>query len=193
MLKLNIRHSLPQIGLRIQQSRVEEAHDEQPVITGRRRQAQSQKWITQPKIDINSYQSRHAYGNSTMSDFARENQRRGLSDVQNAVSSHAQETWSIINNAAKSGNYVRNHAEQIRQAEFMEQRYLVAVAIPDAVTELEEASELIGDIDVGETDINFELAPQPTIRITTGSAETYLRDRGFIRQWTTQDRFDIYA
>ena len=75
----------------------------------------------------------------------------------------------------------------------MEQRYLVAVAIPDAVTELEEASELIGDIDVGETDINFELAPQPTIRITTGSAETYLRDRGFIRQWTTQDRFDIYA
>lgn len=193
MLRLNIRHSLPQIGLRIQHSRVEEAHDQQPVMTGHRRQAQSQKWITQPEIDINAYQSRHAYGNSTMGDFARENGQRGLSDVQSAISKKAQESWSMINNAAKSGNYVRNRAEQDRQAEIMEQRYLVAVGIPDPTTTLERPSELIGDIDVGETNTDFDVASWPTIRITTGSVETYLQDRGFLRQWTTQDRFDIYA
>ena len=193
MLKLNIRHSLPQIGLRIQHSRVEQAHDEQPVMTGRRRQAQSQKWITQPKIDINAYQSRHVYGNSTGIDFARENGRRGLSDVQEAISSHAQESWSMINNAAKSGNYVRNRAEQDRQADIMKQRYIVAVGIPDPTTTLERPSEVIGDIDVGETNIEFDVASWPTIRISPGSVETYIQDRGFLRQWTTQDRFDIYA
>lgn len=193
MLRLNIRHSLPQIGLRIQHSRVEEAHDQQPVMTGHRRQAQSQKGFTQPKTDINAYQSRHAYGNSTMGDFTKEYGQRGLSDVQSAISEKAQESWSMINNAAKSGNYVVNRAEQDRQAEIMQQRYLVAVGIPDPTTTLERPSEVIGDIDVGETDINIEVASQPIIRITTGSVETYIQDRGFLRQWTTQDRFDIYA
>ena len=193
MLKLNIRHSLPQIGLRIQHSRVEEAHDQQPVMTAHRRQAQSQKWITQPKIDINAYQSRHVYGNSTMGDFTKENGQRGQSDVQEAISSHAQESWSMINNAAKTGNYVRTRAEQKRQADIMQQRYLVAIGIPDPTTTLERPSELIGDIDVGETNINFDVASWPTVRITTGSVETYIQDRGFLRQWTTQDRFDIYA
>lgn len=99
----------------------------------------------------------------------------------------------MIENAAKSGNYIRERAEQIRQADIMEQRYLVAGAIPDPITTVEEPSRYVGDIDTGDTDISFDLASWPTIQITTGSVETYIRDRGFLRQWTTQDRFDIYA
>ncbi len=193
MLKLNIRHQLPQIGLRIQHSRVEQAHDEPAVIRGHTEQAQSRKWITQPRIDIHSYQSRHAYGNSNMSDFTRENGQKGISDVQAAISAHAQESWSMINNASKPGNYVANRAEQQRQADIMQQRYLVAIGIPDPTTTLERRSELTGDIQVAETELDIDVPPEPTVEITTGSVETYLQNKGFLRQWTTQDRFDIYA
>lgn len=193
MLKLNIRHQLPQIGLRIQHSRVDQAHDNQATIRGHTEQAQSRKWITQPRIDIHSYQSRHAYGHSTMDDFTKEHGQQGISDVQAANSAHAQEAWSMINNAAKSGNYVVNRAEQQRQADIMQQRYLVAAAIPDPTTTLEERSELIGDIQVADAQIEFDVPREPTIEITTGSVETYLQNQGFLRQWTTKDRFDIYA
>ncbi|MBR1579088.1 MAG: hypothetical protein IJ668_01090 [Selenomonadaceae bacterium] len=193
MLKLNIRHSLPQIGLRIQHSRVEQAHDEQPVMHTNRRQARSNKGSTQAELGADSYRSRHSYGNTNMTDFTRENGQRGIGDVQSAVAAHARESWSMIENAAKSGNYIRERAEQIRQADIMEQRYLVAGAIPDPITTVEEPSRYVGDIDTGDTDISFDLASWPTIQITTGSVETYIRDRGFLRQWTTQDRFDIYA
>lgn len=193
MLKLNIRHQLPQIGLRIQHSRVEHAHDNPAVIRGHTEQAQSRKWITQPRIDIHSYQSRHAYGNSTMGDFTKENGQKGISDVQAAVSAHAQETWSMIDNASKRGNYVANRAEQQRQADIMKQRQLIVVGIPDPTTELVERSELTGDIQVAETQLDIDVPPAPTIEITTGSVETYLQNQGFIRQWTTKDHFDIYA
>ena len=193
MLKLNIRHQLPQIGLRIQHSRVDQAHDNQATMRGHTEQAESRKWITQPRIDIHSYQSRHAYGNSNMSDFTRENGQKGISDVQAAISAHAQESWSMINNASKPGNYVANRAEQQRQADIMQQRYLVAIGIPDPTTTLERRSEIIGDIQVAETDLDIDVPPEPTVEITTGSAETYLQNKGFLRQWTTQDRFDIYA
>lgn len=193
MLKLNIRHQLPQIGLRIQHSRVEQAHDNPATIRGHTEQAESRKWITQPRIDIHSYQSRHAYGHSTMGDFTKENGQKGLSDVQAAISAHAQESWAMIDNASKPGNYVVNRAEQQRQADIMQQRYLVAIGIPDPTTTLERRSEVIGDIQVAETQIDFDVPPAPTIEISTGSVETYLQNQGFLRQWTTQDRFDIYA
>ncbi|MBQ9477948.1 MAG: hypothetical protein IJU71_00160, partial [Selenomonadaceae bacterium] len=147
----------------------------------------------QAKIDIDSYQSRHAYGSTNMTDFTRENGQRGISDVQAAVAAHARESWSMIDNAAKAGNYVRNRAEQARQADIKQQRYLVAAAIPNPTTTVEEPSQYVGDIDTGETRVSVDLASWPTVQITTGSVETYIRDRGFLRQWTTQDRFDIYA
>ena len=193
MLKLNIRHQLPQIGLRIQHSRVDQAHDNQATMRGHTEQAESRKWITQPRIDIHSYRSRHAYGNSTMDDFTKENGQKGISDVQAAISAHAQEAWSMIDNASKTGNYVVNRAEQQRQADIMQQRELVVVGIPDPTTTLEERSELIGDIRVADAQIEFDVPREPTIEITTGSVETYLQNQGFLRQWTTGDRFDIYA
>ena len=193
MLRLNIRHQLPQIGMNIQHSRVNEAHDNQAINHGSVRQARSTKGFTQARIDINAYQSRHSYGNSTMGDFTRENGQRGISDVQSAVASHAQETWSEINNASKPGNYIRNRAEQERQSDMMQQRYLVAIAVPDATTTVEEASQSTGDIDVGETRTEYEVPRAPTIDITTGSVETYIQNQGFLRQWTTQDQYDIYA
>ncbi len=193
MLKLNIRHALPQIGMNIQHSRVVEAHDNQAVNQSSVRQARSTKGFTQAKIDINAYRSRHSYGNSTMGDLTREYGQRGISDVQSAVSSHANETWALINNASKPGNYIRNRAEQDRQSELMKQRYIVAVAIPDAPPEVAEASRSTGDIDVGETRLEYDVPRAPTINIQPGSVETYIQNQGFLRQWTTQDHYDIYA
>ena len=193
MLRLNIRHALPQIGMNIQHSRVEEAHDNQAVNRSSVRQARSTKGFTQAKLDINAYQSRHSYGNSTMGDFTREYGQRGISDVQSATSAHAREAWSMINNAAKAGDYIANRAEQDRQSEMMRQSNIVVVAIPDATTSVEEASQSTGDIDVGETRIEYDVPSAPTINITTGSVETYIQNQGFVRQWTTQDHYDIYA
>lgn len=193
MLRLNIRQSLPRIGLRIEHSRVNEAHDNQATIEIHTRRARTTQGSTQERLGIDSYPSRHSYGNTNMTDFTRENGQRGLSDVQSAISAHAQESWSMIDNAAKTGDYVTRRAEQDRQAEIMEQRYLVVEAIPDPNIYVAEPARVEGEIDAGEVQITADVPRAPTIDITPGRAETYLQYRGDLRMWVTQNRYDIYA
>ena len=156
LMRLNIRHALPQIEIRNYQSRIEDSHMIPAKLSASdNEQARSNKSVTQARIDIDSYQSRHAYGATNMTDFARENGQRGISNVQSADSSHAQKTWSIIDNAAKR--------------------------------------EVVGETDRGDLTLDIETTPYASIKITPGSAETHLKDEGFIRRWLTLDKYDIYA
>ena len=192
MLRLNIRHALPQTAIRNYQSRIEDSHMIPAQIRTNNQQAQSNKGVTQPQIDIDSYQSRHAYGASNMTDFTREKGQKGISDVQAADSRHVQSTWSLIENAARRGNYVQQQAQQKLFEDAHKTANIEALMIPDPTTTAQE-SEIVGESDRGDVTAEISTTPFASIEITPGSAETYMKDPGFIRRWVTQDKYDIYA
>ena len=193
ILRLNMRHALPQIDIRSRQSTVDDSHMVPAQLHTNNRQARSNKGVTQARIDIDSYPSRKAYGYKKMGDFTRENGQQGIADVQAGVSRHAQATWSIIDNAPKRGDYVQQQAEQKIYSEAKKSRYLEAQHIPDPQISLAEPSQVVGEPDLGDVTAQIDAKSYASIQITRGSAETYLKDKGFFRQWVTEDKYDIYA
>ena len=81
MRYLNIRSTLPIIGMRIQYNSLESGIH-QPRYEQETQQARSNRGVTQPKLSIDSYPSRHSYGYTNHTDFARENLERGMSEVR---------------------------------------------------------------------------------------------------------------
>ena len=76
MLYLNVRHTLPMIGMRVQRNTLDSSIN-QPRYEQETQTARSNRGVTQPKLTINSYPSRHSYGYTNNTDFARENYERG--------------------------------------------------------------------------------------------------------------------
>ena len=193
ILRLNMRHALTQIVIRCRQSTVDDSHMVPAQLHTNNQQARSNKGATQARIDIDSYPSRRAYGYRKMGDFTRENGQQGIADVQAGVSRHTQAAWSFIENAAKRGDYIQQRAEQEIYSEAKKTRYLEAQHIPDPQVTLAEPSEVVGEPDLGDVTAEIDAKSYASISITTGSAETYLKDKGFLHRWVTQDKYDIYA
>ena len=191
--RLNIRHALPQIDIRTRRTTVDDSHMVPAEIHTGTRQARSNKGATQARIDINSSPSRKAYGHRTMDDLTGENGQKGIADAQSGMSKHTQEAWSVIENGPKSGDYVQKQAEQKIYSEAKKRRYLEAQHIPEPQITLAEPSEVVGEPDLGDVTAKIDAKSYASIKITTGNAETYLKDKGFIRRWVTQDKYDIYA
>lgn len=191
MARLNIRHELPQIGLRRTPGQLETGII-QPRPQGTNRQARSNKTTTQPSVEINNYSSRRAYGHRTMGDLTSELGRRGLSAAQAATSESANKCWSIINNAAKRGNYVVQTAKSEMFSDYQARIVFAVNFIPNPQVRGHPA-EVIGEPDLGDISVSFETEPNARIRYTPGSVETYLQNEGFIRNWVSNDKYDIYA
>ena len=105
MLYLNTRHTLPVVGYRIQRNTVDTGIV-QPQYEQETQQARSNRGFTQPKITIDSYPSRHSYGYTNNTDFARENYERGMSEVQKGTSKHTQMAWALAEDGPKQGRQV---------------------------------------------------------------------------------------
>ncbi len=193
MLRLNMSHQLPTIGLRINHTTVDDSHMIPAQIHTNDRQARSNKGATQARIDINSYPSRKAYGHRNMNDLTRENGQKGLSDVQSADSRHTQAAWSYIENAAKKGNYIQQRAEQAIYSEAKKTRMLEAQFIPNPQITLSESSQVVGETDVGDVTAEIDAKSYASIQITTGGVQTYIQDQGFLHRWITQDKYDMYV
>ena len=192
MLRLNIRHELPQIGMQITRGRVEKAAVIKPQIHTNDRQAKSNKWVTQTKIDIDSYQSQRVTGRRKMSDLAREREQKGISDARQSTKSHTQTAWARIDNGAKKGDDI---ASQYRRQLFQD-----AVAEPVFSLEWTHGAEiyvtkaqLTGTPEVGDVTAEIQTAPSADIQTSQGGVRTYIENQGFLRQWVTEDYYDIYA
>lgn len=192
MLRLNMSHQLPTTGLNIRHSSVDDAHMIPAQVHTNNRQARSNKTATQVKVDINSYPSRKAYGHRTMNDLTKENGQKGISDVQSSNSGHTQSAWSFIENAAKKGNYIHQRAEQNLYSEAKKTRRLEIQDIPDPQFSV-EPSEVIGEPDLGDVTAEIQTQPFASVKCTTGSAQTYVQDKGFLHRWITQDKYDMYV
>ena len=131
MRYLNIRSTLPVIGMRIQYNSLESGIH-QPRYEQETQQARSNRGVTQPKLSIDSYPSRHSYGYTNNTDFARENYERGMSEVRKGTSKHTQMAWALAEDGPKPGRQVGIElAKRDMENRMTQQRQLVAAAIPD--------------------------------------------------------------
>lgn len=193
MLRLNIRHQLPQIGLRIQHSTLDKATTTPARVSVNNEQAKSNKRATQMSSSSESYESQYVTGRRTMLDYARERGRQGLSDVQKATSRKTQTAWSRLDNGAKRGDdiaaYLRNHIFEGYEAE-----PVFSLQWTKGATVQVEPSQVVGESERGDVTADIQAgAISADIRTTQGGVQTYIRDQGFLRQWVTEDYYDIYA
>ena len=193
MLCLNIRSTYPRIGLHTQLGQLD--NQMRPAQLHTDYQApRANVHATLVKVDIDQYPSRHAYGSSTMGDFAAANEQQGLADVQEGVSERTQGAWDNVENGAKPGGQSRPIAcikNQIQQ-KIAQQRYLVAAAIPDPVFTV-TPSIVQGDIDTGKDEVTAETYAFAEGTFTPGQVQVYLEQAGSVRMWTTEGQYDIYA
>lgn len=54
-------------------------------------------------------------------------------------------------------------------------------------------SELTGTIDPGDVTEHVDTDAFAQTHFTPGQVETYLKQKGSVHQWVTEDRYDIYA
>ena len=192
MLRLNIRHRLPQIDFRMQRSQLD-THVEPAQLSTDYHAARSNMGTTAPQIDINTYPSRHSYGFTNHTDFARQYGQQGLSDVQANTSKWTQEAWRTIDNAAKRGqNTINSFYDNRLSQEINRQRHIEVQAIPDPEVHI-TPMRVVGNPDVGDVTTDIQARHDADINYQPAKAETYVKDQGFLRQWTTEGKYDIYA
>ena len=54
-------------------------------------------------------------------------------------------------------------------------------------------SQSTGTPDLGDVSTNVDVDAFAQVSFQRGSVDTYIKDQGYLRQWTTEDRYDIYA
>ena len=192
MLYLNIRHMLPMIGMRIQPNRLDSGMI-QPHYEQETQQARSNRGATQPKLTIDSYPSRHSYGYTNHTDFARENLERGMREVQKGTSKHTQMAWALAEDGPKAGRQVGiEFAKRDMENRVTRQRTLVAAHIPDPEIHF-DVGQAVGEPTVGRTTPHWHTEGKPRLEYKRGSIETYLQQKGDIRRWVSEGKYDIRA
>ena len=192
MLYLNTRHTLPVVGYRIQRNTVDTGIV-QPQYEQETQQARSNRGFTQPKITIDSYPSRHSYGYTNNTDFARENLERGMTEVQKGTSKHTQMAWALAEDGPKAGRQVGiEFARNDLNSRVTRLRTLVAAAIPDPEIHV-DPGEMHGTPTPAKTIPHWHTEGQARIKYNRGSIETYLQNKGDIHSWVSEGKYDIYA
>ncbi|EJO19792.1 hypothetical protein HMPREF1148_0360 [Selenomonas sp. FOBRC6] len=192
MLYLNVRHTLPMIGMRVQRNTLDSSIN-QPRYEQETQTARSNRGVTQPKLTINSYPSRHSYGYTNNTDFARENYERGMSEVQKGTSKHTQMAWALVEDGSKQGRQVGiEFAKRDMENRVTRQRQLVAAAIPDPEIHF-DVGQAVGEPTIGRTTPRWNTEGQARVQFNRGSIETYLQQKGDIHRWVSEGKYDIYA
>ena len=192
MLYLNVRHTLPMIGIQAQKNTLDSSIN-QPRYAQQTQQARSNRGATQPKLFIDSYPSRHSYGFTNHTDFAREHGQQGFADVSRGTSKHTQMAWALAEDGPKPGRqvaleFIRNDVKSIAD----QNRVLVAAAIPKPEISF-DVGEVVGETEVGTVLPQWQIEPRASIEYNRGSIETYLERKGDIHGWVSEGHYDILA
>ena len=191
MKYLNISHELPQISI----------HQEQPrAIKNTFRPAELHRHYDPPladvaatlvEVDIDTYNSRKAYGFLNHDDFARKYGGEGFSDVQANISRLAQSGWNFAKNGAHPhSNLIGNEAKSRLRSQIVQWPAWEAVKIPDPEFTV-HPSEIKGKMDPGSDSTEIRATATPEIENRPGSAQTSLASRGYVRQWISVGRYDM--
>lgn len=191
MLYVNVRTTYPQIGIRTQQPTVETPLRQAELHT-QYRPPSSGLAATQVEIDIDQYPSRKAYGYLNHADYAQTRQEEGFKGLAENLAKCVQQTDQMIDSGAHTGGNII--AEQARQAiaDFIaDQPEIGLKAIPSPKITV-TPSRIKGQTDVGEDKVSIQTFPAEN-KGHPGKAETYLAQKGSVRMWVTEGKYDIYA
>ena len=178
MLYLNVRHTLPMIGIQAQKNTLDSSIN-QPRYAQQTQQARSNRGATQPKLFIDSYPSQHG--------------QQGFADVSRGTSKHTQMAWALAEDGPKPGRqvaleFIRNDVKSIAD----QNRCIVAQAIPDPEIRF-DVGEAVGTPTIGRTTPQWHTDAQARIHYNRGSIETYLQQKGDIHRWVSEGKYDIRA
>ena len=169
MTYLNVRHTLPMLGWQARSFKLQTSMTPAKM-QGRRREASANLGATQVRIDIDSYESRKAYGFRKDADLCADFKNAGISGVKSGTSRRSSEAWQAIDSAAKPN------------ADFFQKQ---------AKGKIE--AEIKGSPDVGEHSIDIRSEPFAEIDYEPGSIDYNMRVEGSIHMWTSIGHYDIYA
>lgn len=193
MTYLNVRHQLPSIGIRQQHAKTLEAGFEPAVIHTTNREPVADVAASQVKVNIDTYECRKQYGFLNNADFRAKIAQEGLSNAQEVTSKHARQGWDLARNGARSGvkpdiQAIRSEVKSICN---VWPTWTVKTMPPPTFTV--EKSEIKGQMDPGTFKCDINPTANAKIRLQPGSAETYLKDKGFINRWVTKGYIDTQA
>lgn len=192
MLRLNMRITQPIIGMHTRLGKLE-AHSTPAKLHTENRQARSNAHWTQPSVEIDQYPSRHAYGFTNHTDFAKQYGQQGYRDLQQTTSRWTQEAWDNIDNGGRPGqNPVEDRYDQKLSQEISRQRILVASHIPAPVIHFTPV-KAEGQVEPGDVTEHIDTEAFAATHFTPGQVETYLKQKPDVRRWVTEGKYDIYA
>ena len=192
MTYLNVRHTLPMLGWQARSFTLKTSMT-QPEMHGTRREASANRGATQVRIDIDSYESRKAYGFRKDADLCADFKNTGLAGVKQGTSRRSSEAWQAIDGAAKpNADFFQRQAKSKITAEIKEQKEIELKPIPRPKITVYPA-ELKGTPDVGEHSIDIRSEPFATYDYEPGSIEYNMKVEGSIHMWTSIGRYDTYA
>ena len=192
MLRLNIRQTQHLIGMRTQLGKLE-AHYVPATLHCENKQARSNAHWTQPSIEIDTYESRHSYGFTNHTDFAREHGDKGFSDLKETTSKWTQEAWDNIDNGGKPGHTpVKDRYDSELARKIKQERHIVTELIPDPKISYTPV-KAEGETDPGDVTEHIETEGFAKTHFTPGQVETYLKQKPSVRMWVTEGKYDIYA
>lgn len=192
MMYLNVRHTLPMLGWQARSFTLKTSMT-QPEMHGTRREASANRGATQVRIDIDSYESRKAYGFRKDADLCADFKNAGLAGVKQGTSRRSSEAWQAIDGAAKpNADFFQRQAKSKITAEIKEQKEIELKPIPRPKITVYPA-ELKGTPDVGEHSIDIRSEPFATYDYEPGSIEYNMKVEGSIHMWTSIGRYDTYA
>ena len=103
------------------------------------------------------------------------------------IDRRVQEGDEMLENGAKR-NVI---ADREKSKLVAKQRILVVKGVPAPEIKV-KPSQMQGNIDQGNTTVTID--PQPVeVNYTPGSVDIYMENKGSIRMWATEGRYDIYA
>ena len=192
MTYLNVRHTLPMLGWQARSFTLKTSMT-QPEMHGTRREASANRGATQVRVDIDSYESRKAYGFRKDADLCADFKNAGLAGVKQGTSRRSSEAWQAIDGAAKpNADFFQRQAKSKITAEIKEQKEIELKPIPRPKITVYPA-ELKGTPDVGEHSIDIRSEPFATYDYEPGSIEYNMKVEGSIHMWTSIGRYDTYA
>ena len=185
MTYLNVRHTLPMLGWQARSFTLKTSMTQ--------REASANLGATQVRIDIDSYESRKAYGFRKDADLCADFKNAGLAGVKQGTSRRSSEAWQAIDGAAKpNADFFQRQAKSKITAEIKEQKEIELKPIPRPKITVYPA-ELKGTPDVGEHSIDIRSEPFATYDYEPGSIEYNMKVEGSIHMWTSIGRYDTYA
>ncbi len=192
ILRLNIRHALPQTSIRQTHAGLERSKMIPAEIHTNDEQARSNKTVSQPTTDMQNYRSRRAWGARNLTDLTREFGQKGLSDVRRGTSRRTEEAWTRAEDGAKPGDDIMRQVMNNFWARYDAHNVLSFELMEGPIINVNE-SEIIGESERGDVTAEISTTPFADIKCHPGTAETYVADQGFIRRWITMNEYDVYA